>query len=162
MDGVVIGSRKGELRIKLFHTPPIDFSNIEWHLYPAGDVVTSRAMLDSVIKLYSRPNASTALHYIITGDHDSLDTDWDDESEDEEPLETEPAVEERLAPSQDVSEVQSSSAAANVQEAGETPGAKQDWTIKEVDVDWDRFNDSQKLAIRSVKHPLSLVWGPPG
>lgn len=162
MDGVVINSRKGELRIKLFHTPPIDFDNIEWHLYPAGDVVTSRAMLDSVIKLQSKPNASTALHYLITGDHHSIDTDWDDESEDEEPQETEPIGAERLSPPRDVSDVQPSPGAVDVQEPEETPEAARDWTIKEVDVDWNRFNDSQKQAIRSVQYPLSLVWGPPG
>ncbi|KAF8597550.1 RNA-directed RNA polymerase [Ceratobasidium sp. AG-I] len=162
MDGVVTNSRKGELRIKLFHTPPIDFSSIEWHLYPAGDVVTSRAMLDSVIKLHSRPNASTAIHYLITGDFHSLDTDWDDESEDEEPQETESAVIEPLPPPQDASDVQPSSGVVNVEEPEETPEVARDWSIKEVDVDWDRFNDSQKQAIRSVQHPLSLVWGPPG
>jgi hypothetical protein len=81
MDGVVSGARRGELRIHLLHTPPIDFEELEWYLYPAGDIVTSRAMLDSVIKLQSHPHQSTALHHFITSDHNAEATEQEDSSE---------------------------------------------------------------------------------
>ncbi|CAE6538465.1 unnamed protein product [Rhizoctonia solani] len=138
MDGVVSGIRKGELRIYLFHTPPIDFEDIEWYLYPAGDMVTSRAMLDSVVKLQSHPNHSTALHHFITGGDDvhptipesSEDSETDSESEGE------------------------------TTEAPEQPPTG--WAIDDTGIDWARFNESQKSAILSIQYPLSLVWGPPG
>ncbi|KAF8709476.1 AAA domain, partial [Rhizoctonia solani] len=138
MDGVVSGIRKGELRIHLFHTAPVDFGNIEWYLYPAGDIVTSRAMLDSVVKLQMHPNYSTALHHLITGEETIYSAD--------------PA-------SSDESEVELESG----DEAKGTPEEPQkDWSIDDTGINWDRFNESQKSAILSVSYPLSLVWGPPG
>ncbi|KEP53488.1 RNA-dependent RNA polymerase [Rhizoctonia solani 123E] len=138
MDGVVSGIRKGELRIHLLHTPPIDFEDIEWYLYPAGDIVTSRAMLDSVVKLQSHPSQSTAIHHFITGDED-----------------VQPTVTE--------SSEDSESGSDDEGEITETPKEPpRDWTLDETGIDWTRFNESQKSAILSVQYPLSLVWGPPG
>ncbi|CCO32890.1 RNA-dependent RNA polymerase 2 Short=AtRDRP2 [Rhizoctonia solani AG-1 IB] len=138
MDGSVSGVRKGELRIHLMHTPPIDFEDIEWYLYPAGDIVTSRAMLDSIVKLQLRPNYSTALHHLITG-YEGI-------------YSTAPTTSEE-------SELESDSG-DEAEEVSEEP--IKDWTIDEVGINWDRFNESQKSAILSISHPLSLVWGPPG
>ncbi|CAE6466866.1 unnamed protein product [Rhizoctonia solani] len=140
MDGVVSGIRKGELRIHLFHTPPVDFEVIEWYLYPAGNIVTSRAMLDSVIKLQSRPNYSTALHNFITGDEGVHST-----------------VPVSPGQSESESEPESGDEAEGVPEE-----PKRDWTIDQEGIDWDHFNESQKSAILSIRYPLSLVWGPPG
>ncbi|CAE6465178.1 unnamed protein product [Rhizoctonia solani] len=140
MDGVVSGIRKGELCIHLLHTPPIDFEDIEWYLYPAGDIVTSRAMLDSVVKLQSHPSHSTALHHFITGKKDRNPTIPDNPEDSESESETEDKT--RSAP--------------------ERPPIGAGWTIDDAGIDWARFNESQKLAILSIQHPLSLVWGPPG
>jgi hypothetical protein len=155
MDGVVSGSRKGELRIHLQHNPPIDFQNIEWHLYPAGDVVTSRAMFDAVIALQTKPHSSTALHHFITGDY-SADRDEVGAGSEEEHslLPEEPDVLEQGAPS--------GPDAADPGEGEEPSESAGRWAIQEVDVDWDRFNASQREAIMSIQHPLSLIWGPPG
>ncbi|KAH7343653.1 RNA dependent RNA polymerase-domain-containing protein [Rhizoctonia solani] len=142
MDGVVSGIRKGELRIHLVHTPPIDFEDIEWYLYPAGDIVTSRAMLDSVVKLQSHPSHSTALHHFITGERDIYSTVPENPEDSESESESETEGETRSAP--------------------ERPPIARDWTIDDAGIDWARFNESQRSAIISVQHPLSLVWGPPG
>ncbi|KAJ1308794.1 hypothetical protein OPQ81_004484 [Rhizoctonia solani] len=144
MDGIVSGIRKGEARIHLLHTPPIDFESIEWYLYPAGDIVTSRAMLDSVVKLQLYPAHSTALHHFITGDEPvsprMLEDPEDSESESE-------------------SEHGSETTGDPIQPPIHPP---EDWAIDDTGIDWARFNESQKSAILSIQHPLSLVWGPPG
>ncbi|KAG8739309.1 hypothetical protein FRC10_005793 [Ceratobasidium sp. 414] len=154
MDGVVSGSRRGELRIHLLHNPPIDVENIQWHLYPAGDVVTSRAMFDAVVKLYTNPRSSTVLHHFLTGGDPSVaadegeppgDLEQEEHISPHEPVEHEP---------EDLREVD-----PPLQEAS---GSREDWSIQGEDIDWNRFNESQRQAIMSIQHPLSLVWGPPG
>ncbi|CAE7099567.1 unnamed protein product [Rhizoctonia solani] len=144
MDGVVSGIRKGEVRIHLLHNPPIDFEDIEWYLYPAGDIVTSRAMLDSIVKLQSHPSHSTGLHHFITGDQGvhHMMPESSDESEPESEGEGEGEAETTRA------------------RVSEQP--PRDWTIDDAGIDWERFNESQKSAILSIQYPLSLVWGPPG
>lgn len=141
MDGVVSGARKGELRINLLHNPPIDLENIQWHLYPAGDVVTSRAMLDAVKKLLSSPFQSTALHHLITGgDHTEQEPVQDTDS--------------------------GSDSDSDSEDDGRAEGVPHEpatsWSIDDTGVDWTHFNESQKQAILSIQHPLSLIWGPPG
>lgn len=140
MDGVVSGSRRGELRIHLLHTPPIDLEDIEWYLYPAGDIVTSRAMFDSVVKLQVAPNSSTALHQFITGDHHVS------------------AIEHETSSEEGDSDQEGEGEA---QPASDVP-LRSTWSIDETVVDWSRFNESQKEAICSITYPLSLIWGPPG
>ncbi|KAG8715390.1 hypothetical protein FRC08_010636 [Ceratobasidium sp. 394] len=158
MDGVVSGSRRGELRIHLMHNPPIDVENIQWHLYPAGDVVTSRAMFDAVVKLYTNPRSSTILHHLLTGGdssvagHDEGSPEALDEEEGGSPHEHPDPIEHEL-------EVDSQEADLPLQE---TSGSHEDWTVRGDDVDWNRFNESQRQAILSIQYPLSLVWGPPG
>ncbi|KAG9103719.1 hypothetical protein FRC06_008576 [Ceratobasidium sp. 370] len=158
MDGVVSGSRRGELRIHLLHNPPIDVENIQWHLYPAGDVVTSRAMFDAVVKLYTNPQSSTVLHHFFTGGDPSVATDdgepredWDEEEHTSERGHPDPAEHGPEVHPQDVDP-----------SPREASGSREDWTIQGDDVDWNRFNESQRQAIMSIQHPVSLVWGPPG
>ncbi|QRV99155.1 RNA-dependent RNA polymerase [Ceratobasidium sp. AG-Ba] len=150
MDGVVSGARRGQLRINLLHNPPIDIENIQWHLYPAGDVVTSRAMFDAVVKLHTQPQGSTSLHYLLTGN--DPETIWDEtERKDPEGRQAITTEEPNVVPQSAVSQ------------AGE--GSSQytgDWEVRRDAIEWDHFNSSQKEAIMSIEHPLSLVWGPPG
>ncbi|QRV85064.1 RNA-dependent RNA polymerase [Ceratobasidium sp. AG-Ba] len=150
MDGVVSGARRGQLRINLLHNPPIDVENIQWYLYPAGDVVTSRAMFDAVVKLYTQPQGSTSLHYLLAGNDPETIRD---ESEQKDPVE-------RQAITTEETNVVPQSA---ISQAGEGSSQyKSDWEVRRDAIEWDRFNSSQREAIMSIEHPLSLIWGPPG
>ncbi|KAI0268684.1 RdRP-domain-containing protein [Gloeopeniophorella convolvens] len=51
MDGVVTLSQAGEVRISLIHTPPPEYTSMQWYLYDAGSIATFRAMIDALGKL---------------------------------------------------------------------------------------------------------------
>ncbi|KAJ8087712.1 hypothetical protein PM082_006548 [Marasmius tenuissimus] len=138
LDGVVIMSLKGELKVDLMHPPPPEMdpvplpplpegaeddevqeeepkSLLDWNLYDAGSTATSRAMLDALTRLMREKDECCGFYDIITGDH----SDSDDAPRsfplilgDEEHIEG--------------------------------------------------LNPSQEAAIRSCSGPLSLIWGPPG
>ncbi|KAG8772988.1 hypothetical protein FRC12_002781 [Ceratobasidium sp. 428] len=159
MDGVVSGSRRGELRIHLLHNPPIDVEKIEWHLYPAGDVVTSRAMFDAIVKLQAKPYTSTILHHYLTGGDALADRD-DEDLPDDPDEEGRMSPHERSEPAEAGTEVPVAASPAAGEEA--SSARPQDLTVRGDGIDWDKFNDSQRQAIMSIQYPLSLVWGPPG
>ncbi|KAJ7636650.1 RNA-directed RNA polymerase [Roridomyces roridus] len=67
MDGVVIQSMKGELKIELMHPPPPEMTIMDWNLYHAGSTATSKAMMDALLRLLENRELSCRYYSIITG-----------------------------------------------------------------------------------------------
>ncbi|KAK7050252.1 AAA domain-containing protein, partial [Favolaschia claudopus] len=116
MDGVVVQSMKGELKIELMHPPPPEMEIMDWNLYHAGSTATSRAMMDALLRLCLDHEISCRYYSIITGTDPKSPTALASDPP------SNPALEEETA----------------------------------------NLNHSQIIAVESINHPLSLVWGPPG
>ncbi|KAF5370335.1 hypothetical protein D9758_006999 [Tetrapyrgos nigripes] len=71
IDGVVVGSQKGELKIELMYPPPPEMESMDWNLYHAGSTATSKAMMDAVIRLLSDKEECCGFYRAITGDIES-------------------------------------------------------------------------------------------
>ncbi|KAF8217409.1 RNA dependent RNA polymerase-domain-containing protein [Mycena galopus ATCC 62051] len=133
LDGAVIQSMKGELKIELMHPPPPEMEVMDWNLYNAGSIgkyctssaphshtycslpATSKAMMEALARLLNEGETSCLYYSIITG--------------------TPPESPETLSI---------------------TPQTN---VPPEVHAN---LNHSQITAIESINNPLCLVWGPPG
>uniref|UniRef100_A0A0W0GCD2 Putative RNA-directed RNA polymerase n=1 Tax=Moniliophthora roreri TaxID=221103 RepID=A0A0W0GCD2_MONRR len=67
LDGIVIQSMKGELKIELLHPPPPEMEVMDWNMYHAGSTATSRAMLDALARLLKDKSECCGFYSIITG-----------------------------------------------------------------------------------------------
>ncbi|KAF5351219.1 hypothetical protein D9756_008167 [Leucocoprinus leucothites] len=67
LDGLIIQAGKGELKIQLLHPPPPEMESMDWNLYPAGSIATSRAMMDALLKLLTEQEQCCAFYPLITG-----------------------------------------------------------------------------------------------
>jgi hypothetical protein len=131
MDGIVVHSQKGELKIELMHPPPAEMEQMDWVLYNAGSIgkpltesfhhmfcssfpANAQAMMDAVTKVSTRGIERCRFSQVITGQRTDLG----------------------------VSSVLPSTIAREARFAN--------------------LNDSQREAVIACRHPLSLIWGPPG
>ncbi|KAJ7472913.1 RNA-directed RNA polymerase [Mycena galericulata] len=67
LDGVVVQSMKGELKIELMHSPPPEMTIMDWNLYNAGSTATSKAMMEALLRLLENRETSCRYYSIITG-----------------------------------------------------------------------------------------------
>ncbi|KAJ6607939.1 RNA-directed RNA polymerase [Mycena sp. CBHHK59/15] len=67
LDGVVVQSMKGELKIELMHPPPPEMEEMDWNLYNAGSTATSKAMMEALLRLLDEREDSCRYYSIITG-----------------------------------------------------------------------------------------------
>ncbi|KAJ7155081.1 RNA-directed RNA polymerase [Mycena filopes] len=67
LDGVVVQSMKGELKIELMHPPPPEMEDMDWNLYNAGSTATSKAMMEALLRLLEDRETSCRYCSIITG-----------------------------------------------------------------------------------------------
>ncbi|KAJ7689926.1 RNA dependent RNA polymerase-domain-containing protein [Mycena rosella] len=67
LDGVVVQSMKGELKIELMHPPPPEMEIMDWNLYHAGSTATSKAMMEALLRLLEDRETSCRYYSIITG-----------------------------------------------------------------------------------------------
>ncbi|KAJ6450386.1 RNA-directed RNA polymerase [Mycena sanguinolenta] len=67
LDGVVIQSAKGELKIELMHPPPPEMEVMDYNLYHAGSTATSKAMMEALLRLLDGREASCSYYSIIAG-----------------------------------------------------------------------------------------------
>lgn len=75
LDGVVVLALKGELKIDLLHPPPPEMEEMDWNMYNAGSIATSKAMMDAMLRLLQEGAACCRFHRIITGDRTQEDDD---------------------------------------------------------------------------------------
>ncbi|GLB39377.1 putative RNA dependent RNA polymerase [Lyophyllum shimeji] len=68
LDGLVVVASKGELKITLLHPPPPEMERMDWNMYNAGIIATSRAMMDAVLRLLKEGPACCRFSNIITGE----------------------------------------------------------------------------------------------
>ncbi|KAI0028389.1 RdRP-domain-containing protein [Vararia minispora EC-137] len=66
LDGIVTVQQTGEIRIALTHTPPPEYESMQWYLYDAGSVATSRAMMEAVLRLATGGADVCRFHRAIT------------------------------------------------------------------------------------------------
>ncbi|EJD42902.1 RNA-directed RNA polymerase [Auricularia subglabra TFB-10046 SS5] len=67
LDGVVIEAPRGELKIKLFGPLPPELPDMDWDIFDAGSVATTKAMLDAIVKLRAEGKGCCALAPLIDG-----------------------------------------------------------------------------------------------
>ncbi|KAK0477884.1 RNA-directed RNA polymerase [Armillaria novae-zelandiae] len=68
LDGVVVQSLKGEMTIELQHPPPPEMERMDWNMYNAGSIATSKAMMDALIRLLMEKEECCRYHHLITGE----------------------------------------------------------------------------------------------
>ncbi|KAG7440660.1 RNA-directed RNA polymerase [Guyanagaster necrorhizus] len=68
LDGVVVQSMKGEMKIELQHPPPPEMERMDWNMYNAGSIATSKAMMDALIRLLVEKEECCRYHHLITGE----------------------------------------------------------------------------------------------
>ncbi|KAH7094136.1 P-loop containing nucleoside triphosphate hydrolase protein [Auriculariales sp. MPI-PUGE-AT-0066] len=79
LDGVVSVAARGQLRIKISQPLPPEFRDMDWDLYDAGSVATTRAMLDAVVKLATEGRACCRLaDLIMSSNDDVIEDDFSD------------------------------------------------------------------------------------
>ncbi|KAK0452148.1 AAA domain-containing protein [Desarmillaria tabescens] len=71
LDGVVVQSMKGEMTIELQHPPPPEMERMDWNMYNAGSIATSKAMMDALIRLLMEKDECCRYHHLITGEASS-------------------------------------------------------------------------------------------
>ncbi|KAF9556779.1 RNA-directed RNA polymerase [Agrocybe pediades] len=75
MDGLVVQSGKGEMKVHLQHPAPPEMEEMDWNLYDAGSTATSNAMMDALQRLLLDGEESCLFHGLITGSTASADID---------------------------------------------------------------------------------------
>ncbi|KZT10828.1 RdRP-domain-containing protein [Laetiporus sulphureus 93-53] len=73
LDGVVLRAGKGELFLELKHPLPPEYQRVDWYLYDAGSIATSKAMMDAVLRLATEGSECCSFSDIIAGDEAVLD-----------------------------------------------------------------------------------------
>lgn len=156
MDGLVVESGRGDLKIELLHPFPSEMEEMDWFMYNGSSVgksfchlsrkyqihsplwsATAKAMMDAVLKLCTLGQGCCSFARIIT--HGGSISENDGMPHDED---------------------------GDQQQA--VDGVDHD-SPEHVTVDSDdernalsTFNESQRLAVQRCRAPLSLIWGPPG
>ncbi|KIK00426.1 hypothetical protein K443DRAFT_611821 [Laccaria amethystina LaAM-08-1] len=75
LDGLVVQAMKGELKIKLLHPAPPETERMDWVVFNAGSIATSRAMLDALLRLLTQKQAACLFYSFITGDEEEAPED---------------------------------------------------------------------------------------
>lgn len=83
VDAVVVRASRGELYLEMKHPLPPEYEQVDWNLYHAGSIATSKAMMDAVLRLAQEGSQCCRFDYIIAG-RAGVD-DHDQESEDGAP-----------------------------------------------------------------------------
>lgn len=85
LDAVVSRASRGELYLTLQHPLPPEYASMDWRLYDAGSIATSRAMLDAVQRLAIEGPDCCRFSSIIVGEEvpATEDADVQDGSEEE-------------------------------------------------------------------------------
>ena len=85
VDAVAVRASRGEICLDVLQPLPPEWVEVDWHLYPAGSIVTSKAMMDAIQRLAEDGLACCRFRDIITGqaaiqpgDGDLMDTFADD------------------------------------------------------------------------------------
>ncbi|KAH9941433.1 RNA dependent RNA polymerase-domain-containing protein [Amylocystis lapponica] len=75
IDAVVIRASRGELTLEPKHPLPPEYDRVDWNLYSAGSIATSKAMLDAVLRLAREGVECCLFNRIIVGDEDRSEPD---------------------------------------------------------------------------------------
>ncbi|KAI0782921.1 RNA-directed RNA polymerase [Abortiporus biennis] len=75
LDATVIRASRGEVLLEPLHPLPPEYASVDWNLYCAGSIATSKAMLDAVQKLAMERSDCCSFYDTITGAAESLDQD---------------------------------------------------------------------------------------
>ncbi|KAJ7639973.1 RNA dependent RNA polymerase-domain-containing protein [Mycena polygramma] len=67
LDGVVVQSSKGDVKVELMHPPPPEMEEMDWNLYHAGITATSKAMMEALLRLLDDREVACRYYSIITG-----------------------------------------------------------------------------------------------
>lgn len=67
VDAIVVRSSRGELNLDVVQPLPPEYDTVDWRLYQAGSIVTSKAMVDALSKLAVDGLESCAFRDIISG-----------------------------------------------------------------------------------------------
>ena len=84
VDAIVVRSSRGELELEALHPLPPEWSTVDWYLYQAGSVVTSKAMMDAIRRLVLEGDECCGFSDLIVGmgsGHDAALEDQDAVSE---------------------------------------------------------------------------------
>lgn len=102
IDGIVTHAGKGEIMLQVMHPLPPEFMIMDWNIYTAGSIATSRAMLDAVLRLVEERGECCSFYKVITGSQGSepAEEDQPPESVDVESLSAEYVVKDTLNSSQ--------------------------------------------------------------
>lgn len=80
-DAIVTRATRGELYLEVKHPLPPEYARVDWYIYNAGSIATSRAMMDAVTKLALDQSEACAFASIITGSAPVADMDTGARSE---------------------------------------------------------------------------------
>ncbi|KAI0684613.1 RNA dependent RNA polymerase-domain-containing protein [Cytidiella melzeri] len=97
LDAVVLRASRGELMLDLQQPLPPEYMQVNWRIYNAGSVATSKAMLDALQRFAIEGMECCRFNDVIIGDSKGLDEPEHLPTEDEENLKSIPAS---LNPSQ--------------------------------------------------------------
>lgn len=81
VDAIVTRATRGELYLEVKHPLPPEYARVDWYVYNAGSIATSRAMMDAVTKLALDGSEACAFASIIAGSAAVIDVDSDEHSE---------------------------------------------------------------------------------
>ncbi|KZT63464.1 hypothetical protein DAEQUDRAFT_778932 [Daedalea quercina L-15889] len=75
LDAIVTRATRGELYLELKHPLPPEYARVDWYVYNAGSIATSRAMMDAVSKLALDGSEACIFTDIITGSASIVDAE---------------------------------------------------------------------------------------
>ncbi|EGO30084.1 RNA-directed RNA polymerase [Serpula lacrymans var. lacrymans S7.9] len=68
LDGLVVKADKGEMSIDLLHPPPPETSEMQWIVFDAGSIATSKAMMDALLRLCQEKENCCSVYEMIVGE----------------------------------------------------------------------------------------------
>ncbi|KAH9833398.1 RNA dependent RNA polymerase-domain-containing protein [Rhodofomes roseus] len=79
LDATVTRATRGELYLELKHPLPPEYARVDWYIYNAGSIATSKAMMDAVSKLALDGGQACMFADIITGSAREIQSEDEDE-----------------------------------------------------------------------------------
>jgi len=79
LDAIVTRATRGELYLELKHPLSPEYARVDWYVYNAGSIATSKAMMDAVSKLALDGFEACTFADIITGSARVAETDSEDQ-----------------------------------------------------------------------------------
>ena len=92
VDAIVTRATRGELYIEVKHPLPPEYARVDWYIYNAGSIATSRAMMDAVTKLALDGSEACVFASIIVGSEAVVDAEAEEHSAAVEPETTHSAA----------------------------------------------------------------------